>query len=402
MPASNILKFMTSIMSRAALAERLGQQFGGKRKLYDVLGYTKNIQYTDYLARYRRQDLAKRIIDFPAAATWETPPRIEGLDTFDDDQRRLNLFSMLERADRIAGIGRYSVILIGRAGDRLPEKPMAPVTSPNDILFLSAYSEGNATVKKVVTEPADPRFGLPEKYGIRLSADLTGVQTDSQEVEVHHSRVIHVAEKLLEDDVFGTPRLEAVYNLLDDLIKVVGGSAEMFWRSADRGFQFDVDKDMVMDKDDEKNLTDEIEEYIHEYKRYIRTRGIKITPLGADTINPKESFSAIISLISGATNIPQRLLTGSERGELASMTDERNWNRRVSERQSNFAEPVLLRPVLNILYPGAEYDIVWPDVTTLGEPERADVIAKLAKAVKDYGSIEGEPLIPADVMLEKL
>ena len=38
------------------------------------------------------------------------------------------------------------------------------------------------------------------------------------------------------------PKLEAVYNLLDDLLKVCGSSAEMFFLSAYQGLAFKVPK----------------------------------------------------------------------------------------------------------------------------------------------------------------
>ena len=51
---------------------------------------------------------------------------------------------------------------------------------------------------------------------------------------VHASRVLHVAEDCLDDDVYGIPRLKPVFDRLDDLLKVVGGSAEFFLRGASR------------------------------------------------------------------------------------------------------------------------------------------------------------------------
>ena len=57
---------------------------------------------------------------------------------------------------------------------------------------------------------------------------------------VHASRVIHVAEDILDDEVYGIPRLEPLYNYLDDLLKVVGGSAEMFWLDAKRRLVFSL------------------------------------------------------------------------------------------------------------------------------------------------------------------
>src|SRR5690606_33041328 len=125
---------------------------------------------------------------------------------------------------------------------------------------------------------------------------------------VHASRVVHIAENCLENNVFGSPRIERVYNLLDDLLKVVGGSAETYWLTGNRGIHIDIDKDMEMDPTDEKNLTDEVEEYQHQQRRFIRTRGGKVTNLGTDVADPTGVFNVLIAMLSGATGIPKRIL----------------------------------------------------------------------------------------------
>ena len=54
-------------------------------------------------------------------------------------------------------------------------------------------------------------------------------------IQVHYTRVIHVAEGLLENDVLGTPRLEPIVNRLIDLEKIVGGGSEIFFLNARGG-----------------------------------------------------------------------------------------------------------------------------------------------------------------------
>ena len=49
--------------------------YGGARDYNKVLGYPSSLRFEDYLARYRRQDLAARVVDLPAQDTWKKPPR---------------------------------------------------------------------------------------------------------------------------------------------------------------------------------------------------------------------------------------------------------------------------------------------------------------------------------------
>ena len=84
---------------------------------------------------------------------------------------------------------------------------------------------------------------MPKTYTLDLSSpDLTGINSSTvRKVEVHYSRILHVAEGVLQNSYKGEPRLSRVFNLLDDLMKVAGGSAETFWLTANRGLQADID-----------------------------------------------------------------------------------------------------------------------------------------------------------------
>ena len=65
------IRIYSEIVSRLALAEKLGYQFGGDRNIYETLGYPKTITFNDYLAKYIRQDIAGAVINKPANATWK-------------------------------------------------------------------------------------------------------------------------------------------------------------------------------------------------------------------------------------------------------------------------------------------------------------------------------------------
>ena len=52
----------STVVSRQALLDRLGKSYGEDRNLYDALGYRKSPTFNDYYSRYKRQDIAKRII----------------------------------------------------------------------------------------------------------------------------------------------------------------------------------------------------------------------------------------------------------------------------------------------------------------------------------------------------
>ena len=392
----------STLLSRAKLSGMLGESFKGKRDTYEVLGYPKTLTFDNFRDKYIRQDIASRIVDAPAKASWALPPIVRENDdpkditTFEAEWgeivKSLKVFHYMERVDRLAGLGRYAVILIGFSGSGDLENADSTTKSVN---FLSTFSEKTACVQNLVDDLNDPRFGLPKTYTIDLSTELTdtgrtrSVQALNTKI-VHWTRMIHVAEDLMENEIFGRPRLERVYNLLDDLVKIAGGSAETFWQAADRGLHIDLDKDMAFDPDDEAALSDEIEEYYNNLRRWIRTRGATVNSLGSEIGDPRGHFNVNISLIAGATGIPQRILLGSERGQLASGQDERAWAERIKERQQSFAEPMILRPFIDRLIEfdlitepeDGDYEVVWPDLTTLGETGKSEIAERIAKSVK--------------------
>src|SRR5512133_3518282 len=60
------------IVARSELASRLGQMtYGGSRDLYNALGYKLTLNYAEFWAQYKRQEIAKAIIDRPVKATWQ-------------------------------------------------------------------------------------------------------------------------------------------------------------------------------------------------------------------------------------------------------------------------------------------------------------------------------------------
>jgi hypothetical protein len=109
-------------------------------------------------------------------------------------------------------------------------------------------------------------------------------------------------------------------------------------------------------------------------------------------------------LISAATGIPLRILMGSERGELASSMDERNWAHRVNERCRNYVGPIILTAFIDRLIDvgllsepstGQGYTIEWKDPDALGEKDSAEVGLRRTEALAKYASVpEAQMILP--------
>lgn len=385
----------SALLSRLGLGALTGDRFDGKRKYYDVFGYKQKLTFEDFRLKYERQDIVTRIIDAPPQGTWSNPPTFvnAGMQAEWETLRQThNLWSIIERADRLARLGEFSLLLVG-SDKGLPNTALP--AGNQELLYLRPISVKHVKAIKFEQDASSPRFGKPAMYTIGYSTAAStsmdslanaSVTVVEGTLEVHHSRIIHIVENSLEDEVFGIPIISKIFNLLDDLLKITGGTAEMFWSSANRGMQIDVDKEMDMQPADAAALTDEIDEYIHGLRRFIRTRGVKIENLGSDVASPQGVFEMIMSLLAGTTGIPKRILMGSEAGQLASEQDRANWAERIEERRLLFAEPVILRPLamklqeMGLLGKG-EIKFEWPSAFIMSPLEEAQVMAQKARAI---------------------
>jgi hypothetical protein len=396
-------------VSRASVAAYLGKSYGDRRKLYDALGYKLTPTYNDFYARYRRGDIARPIIDKPVRACWRK--RCELVESTDEETqfekawaalvKDRQPFSYFSRVDRLASIGAYAVLLLGLDDGGSFE---TPVTAAKSLLYLQVFSEPNAAIQEYQLDTKNPRCGLPEFYNLNFQ-----IGTAKSSSRVHHSRVIHVAEDVLESDVEGQSRIEPVLNRLEDLEKVVGGSGEMFWRGAFPGYNFAAMEDAAGGTQDLAGLQDEIEEYMHDFKRYLRTTGVKVEALAQQLADPRPNVEAILDLIAATTGIPKRILLGSERGELASSQDSESWNALVDERRQEHCEPRILRPFVDRLVdlgvlpaPIECYEVRWPSLAIQGKKEGAEVGKLKAETIAVYSGASGaDGIVPPEIFLRK-
>ena len=399
---SSIYRAMSSsvLQGRSSIASKLGKTFGGKRDIYEALGYPKLNELTvnDYFAQYLRGDVAGRLIDAPVDGSWEQKPEIK--DQSEGDQSEFekgwdelvkwySLWNIMPRADKLAGLGRFSVLLLGFDDVETKEQLKDPVGTVKELLYVQPYGEKNAEVVSWDKDPQSDRYSQPLTYKLKMAS--IGNNQGSSDIVVHHSRIIHIAEGLLESNTYGTPRLERVFNRLLNLELIVGGSAEMFWQGAFPGYAFiaDAETDMAGSAADIEN---EIDMFVHDFKRYMKLQGLKVEKLSSDVADPKGHVDVQLTMISIASGIPKRILEGSERGSLASTQDESNWNDKLDTRRINYVEPVILRPFIDKMVEvgllkkpiGDDYVIVWPDLNTPSDKEKAEVAKSRADAIRSY------------------
>lgn len=388
-----------TVIARSMFSTRAGIGFGGKRDYYEVFGYNRRPTHADFVAKYLRQDIATRVIDAPVDGLWSDHPTVLGGAHFNtkwqDIVDEFDVFTALSKVDTFAGLGSYALLVIGIDDGRPLDAPVEMSSGTEErrnITYLQPYLEGSVEIETLDENPFSKRYGLPMMYRVTPGENLTKnssiLQTQTHKAfRVHHSRVLHLADRTLESPVFGHSRLEPVFNTLDDIMKVTGGSAETYWLTANRGMQVDVDKEMDLDEEDAANLQQEIDEYQHNLRRVMRTRGVKINELGSDVADPRGNFSVLISLLSANTGIPQRVLMGAEAGQLASQQDRANWAVQLEQRQSKWGAPKVLKPfvrqlvAMGVIRKPVKFEIQWAEAFKMNPFERGQTSAQQARSI---------------------
>lgn len=394
-----VLNEAAIMLARSGIASRLGQSFGGKRDLYVSCGYPKELVVADLVNRYQRQDIARTAVTAYPKAVWRRPPEI-----FDSENtkietefekgwkklvqnKKLRLWQRFRRLETLCEMGSFAVLIMGFKDTNAANQELE-VKEASELLYLQTYGEAHVSIKESDKDPSSARYGLPVMYTIKPDSK----ETSSLTRDVHYTRVIHASADSLTSDVTGDPIMELIYNRLQDLEVVTGGGSEMFWRGAFGGMALKMPAEAELSEQSKTDLKSEVEAYQMGLSRVMRLVGVEPQQFSPTMANPQPLVSCILRLIAAATGIPERILTGSERGELASNTDQENWDSHVDERRTTFSGPMLLAPFVDRLIevgilPAAkdeEYKIEWPEINAPNKKERMEVAKLELEAYNAY------------------
>lgn len=394
-----------------------------RRDIDDECGYPKVVDIQSYRLLYDREGIAERVVNVYPQESWAMDPDInESEDAEETEFERAwkavndehNCIHYLQRIDELSGIGHYGVLLLGlddgeelqEPADGLDEQGNVTGDPGHQLLYLRAFDESLVNVAAYETDLTNPRFGTPTFYDITFydpnTQESGGVAAgqDTTTRRVHWSRVIHVADNRKSSEVFGVPRMRPVYNRLYDLRKLLGGSAEMFWKGAFPGYSFEVNPDLDDVTIDKDAMRIEFDNYANGLQRYLALTGVQAKSLGVQVADPSEHVEAQLRAIAITLGVPLRVFMGSEQAQLASGQDARAWNKRLERRQTKYVDPMIIRPFIDrliafgILPEPVEYFIEWPDLNSPTDQDKAEVAAKKTEAFAKYVAGGVDTLIP--------
>ena len=379
-------------------------------ELYTNLGLPLDLYYSDYVQKYERQDIVSRIVRAPVLGSWRYKPSV-----YDDKEKdtafkkdyealieKLRFYYHLTKLDILATLGQYSVLYLGLDDNT---DPSIPAVSASNVLYLSPIPENRADIQTYDQDTNSHRYGMPDSYTITINPEVTESITKS----VDHSRVIHVAENTLDSEVYGIPYLKPIFNNLIGLETLAACSPVMYKSGARPGYIAQPEENSIVNDSLIADMRAQLDEYLKKMPRWMYLEGMKITPLPIQVVSPSDHVDVQLKLISAATRIPMRILTGSERGELASGQDERSWLSYLEERRLNVSEKLILRPVIDKLIglgvlsepAGGEYTVEWPPLIVKSEKEQAEIALLRAQTFKTRGeAVGGEDDYPLEYVLK--
>jgi len=373
-----------------------------------ITGYPASINRRDYENMFKRT-IGGSIINKKADDTfreWFTvETEMEGLAReIEVMNRNLQAWRVFRLADIFARLDGYSIIFMGiRDGKNIAE----PLERAQGIEYLRAYRSYQIARIERNKDKQSPTYGEPVSIIIRVGSD---------ERTIHISRILVLCEEHLGDPFSDSiPALERAYDYIQSL-------ENLAWASSEGAFQrvvppWHVKFEERPDSDVESDIDNQLDNFRTGVRQRIKTAGVTIEPLvGSGQMVPVDKIETMLMrLVSASVDIPQRMLFGSEAGQLSSASEDvRAYYAGISARQENYAEPVI-RTFFNRLQsagvlPDGEFSLTWNPLFEMSEQEKnlieknigIDLANRSRTAWLLSGSGQYEPLLSKEVILEKI
>lgn len=415
--APNWVNTMISTVSQRFSQSLFGISKDGKRDINRIFGYQPSLSFDHFYSMYARGGLAARIINMIPRSCWrdgvavvegETPVLVEELRIL---ERHGRLTQKLERADILNRIGKFSVLFVGIPDGLDPSKPVG-TANPKRLkdVYFAPYAEDGIEIVQWENDPASPRYGQPLMYQLsqqyRQDSDKA-ILTKPR--KVHYTRIVHIAEGLLDNEIEGTPALQAVFNTIEDLAKTTGGSAEAYFRNARNRFAMEVDPkfNAQITPENKAFLEEEAQKFQNEWQDFIRAGGFVVKPLSIPHNDPTGTVQALVKVIAGTVGIPIRILTGEGAGQLAGNEDKESYNQLVQDRKEVYcsdwvigALSILAAAKMITLSDSAR--VLWKTPETLSESDKAGISTQKATALASVATALSTPALDGKLQIDEV
>lgn len=358
--------------------------------IYLDFGYPWQLDFTNYWNMYRRFGIAKNVVELPVDTTWMSTPTIDADEGFIREIERLDealsFWVRMKAIDTRQRVGRYAGMFMRVRDGRSPELPIEnKLNGIGSLVQMIPFYEGQLQVLDTESDPRSENYGMPTMYQFNSGNAGNRNEKVSSSFSIHPDRIVIVSEDADNGGIYGMSALEAPYNSLMDLRKILGGGGEGFYNNSSQNIVFDLKDGASAQSNAEllEKFNENYDEFIrNRFRRAMWTPGMEARTLDSNLIQPKEFFFNSLYDISASSKIPATILIGQQTGRLASSEDSRSFLSTINSRRQNFGTE-LIRDVLNwcIRYgilPSTRYGIVWDDLLALSQNEKLDNADKMA------------------------
>lgn len=348
--------------------------------IYADFGYPESLSFPNFWSMYRRFGIARRVVEAKVDLTWRDKPVLEASDEFIETSTKLDLWRRLEVIDVMQRIGRYAGYFMRVRDGRKPSEPLLPGTlnGAESVVQMLPLYESQLRVESTDNNIESDDFGMPKMYQV-YTGNIGNTDPDTNAwANVHPTRVVIASERAIHG-IYGISCLEAPYNSLMDLQKVIGAGAEGLYRNAAQNVVFEL-----QDVDAVAGNEELLEKFNEEFDKFIKDRmrrglwapGMKTTQLNAKPVDPEHFFMNALFDVAAAEGTPAQVIVGAQTGRLAGSNDIEQFLALIQTRREGFGSQLTTKMldwlILYGVLPADDFKLKWPDALAQSYSQRIE------------------------------
>lgn len=394
----------------------MGRLSGGSNDgntLHDVFadfGYPEEVRFEHLWNMYRRFGIARSIIDMPVDEGWRELPKVEASAAFlrelDSLARRTSLWQRLVALDRRQRVGRYAGLFMRVKDGLQPHEPLdGKLFGESALMAIIPVYESEIKVLEVDNDAASENFGMPTMYQYSTGEQANRNERTTNTMNIHPSRLVVAAEGADNGSIYGIPAMEACFNSLIDLRKIIGAGGEGFYRNAAQSLVHSLREVANIEEIEPllEGFSEQSDDFVrNRMRRSLWTPNMDTSTLDSALVQPKEFFNIALADVSACSNIPSTIIMGQQTGKLASTEDGNRFLRVIQSRRLGFQNELVHSVfgwlMANGILPADDYEIKWPDAMASSDQQKLANAAMMADInQKSFQSGEGAPFAGEEI-----
>ena len=383
---------------------------------YEDFGFPAELNFYDFFRLYKRSGMAHAVVHRHPDTVFTTNPRILENDQqheqtpfeleFEQLADDINLWSKMHAADCRNRVGAYSALyLVFSDGGTDTE-----VTKGSKLLRMQPLFQNQIEPSSYCDNINDIRFGQPDIYKFIPKTDKKS-SAPTATFNIHHTRVIILAEGADDDSINGVSALENCYNDIISYDRINGACGRGYW-NASRGALTITDGDgedagSLMDAlgaETPEEISEKLESVVRDFNsgqdKALALGNLKVQPLQFTLPDPSGFSSTVLNSIAASCSCPGPILIGQQLSQRSSDGNENSWLDTCESRRLRFNNPVIRDFVSRLLKyecfenkpANGDFVIVWDKLAEDTLTEKLELSLKMSNV--NVNNIRGGGVSP--------